>query len=291
MWPILTPRKEECFMARLRLLGLLALAAGLMTVQTGRSQGLMATAKRAMAAPPCCSSRAGPVVDSVRDSRRTCVLYALDRLGGDPDLGRWVAETIPEVIAPETWKDAGGEGVLRYYAPKNILLIYHTPSVQTKVDDFLESVKKSVPTEPARAHDVRRKPAREQSVVPADYRAPVVQRTGNWATEPATAYPVPGPVKPPKHLFHFIIRYEGEGLIDDSVVKFWRIQTRAEQKEKQESSGSAGYAAPAQTGPTTSAPSVLPSLEEKKDDKKEDKKAEKKDKKEKEDDKKEEPNP
>ena len=31
-------------------------------------------------------------------------------------------------------------------------------------------------------------------------------------------YPIPAPAKPPKHLFHLIFRYEGDGLIDQNAV-------------------------------------------------------------------------
>jgi hypothetical protein len=34
-----------------------------------------------------------------------------------------------------------------------------------------------------------------------------------------TGYPVPDPVKPPKHLFHVVVRYEGEGLSESSVTE------------------------------------------------------------------------
>jgi hypothetical protein len=48
------------------------------------------------------------------------------------------------------------------------------------------------------------------------------------AAEPAPVqpftYPVPPPVAQPKHLFHFIIRYEGAGIIDSNVVRFMKAQ-------------------------------------------------------------------
>src|SRR5262249_21060124 len=34
----------------------------------------------------------------------------------------------------------------------------------------------------------------------------------------------PAPQQPPKHLFHFIIRYEGDGIIDSNVVEFMKAQ-------------------------------------------------------------------
>ena len=38
------------------------------------------------------------------------------------------------------------------------------------------------------------------------------------------SYPVPAPARPPKHLFHFIIRYEGNGVVDENVVKAVQAQ-------------------------------------------------------------------
>ncbi len=32
------------------------------------------------------------------------------------------------------------------------------------------------------------------------------------------SYPIPAPLAQPKHLFHFVIRYEGEGLADQSML-------------------------------------------------------------------------
>jgi len=71
-------------------------------------------------------------------------IYSLDEMGDDPGFGAWIASTIPEVIASGTWK---GPGVIRYYAPKNILVVCHTAAVQAKVDAFLKDVKKSQPSE------------------------------------------------------------------------------------------------------------------------------------------------
>jgi hypothetical protein len=45
------------------------------------------------------------------------------------------------------------------------------------------------------------------------------------------AYPVPPPPALPKHLFHFIIRYEGEGIIDQNVVKFAKALTGEKKSE------------------------------------------------------------
>jgi hypothetical protein len=67
------------------------------------------------------------------------VIYSLARYGYDEALSRWVAETIPQVIAPGTWDRTG---VLRYFGPKKILVIYHTRDVHEQVADFLAAITK-----------------------------------------------------------------------------------------------------------------------------------------------------
>src|SRR5262249_48898430 len=148
---------------------------------------------------------------------RICTIYALAELGEDSDLGKWIAETIPEVIEPGTWK---GQGALRYYAPKNILVVYHTPAVQAKVDGFLKNVKKSLPAVKAGKPTAAKTSSPQQTIVPTGHHVPALLKTSTPEPEPRLGYAVPAPVKAPKHLFHFIIRYEGEGIIDDNVVKF-----------------------------------------------------------------------
>jgi hypothetical protein len=197
-------------MSRLRFLGLAVLAPALAAVlaQAGRS------------ADP---AHAG----------QTCIVYSLSDLGDDPDLAKWVAETIPEVIAPGTWSRQGESAqnqVLRYYPPKKIIVVYHTPAVQAQVEGFLKDLKKSVSEgrEKTAAVDAPR-------VVPAEYREPAAARAADPAPEPGSSYPVPAPARPPKHLFHFIIRYEGDGIIDDNVVKMLKIQNGV--KEEKEAGG------------------------------------------------------
>jgi len=144
-----------------------------------------------------------------------CVIYSLTEMGLDAPLGKWIAETIPEMIEPNSWKKAWGDqiGVVSYYAPKNILIVKQTPAIQKKVDGFLKDLKASMPKASA-ANSASKMPART-TVVPADYREP---------NPIPSSYPVAAPVKAPKHLFHFIIRYEGDGIIDDNVVKFMKAQ-------------------------------------------------------------------
>jgi hypothetical protein len=171
----------------------------------------------------------------------TSKIYSLSDLGDDPNLGKWIAETIPKVIQPGTWtQDGTPEGkdkcVLAYYAPAKILVVYHTPAVQTKVQAFLANLKESLPQEKEKPTGKSRKAmGSEHSVVPSNYEelGPVK------AVEPAklskSSYPVPSRAQQPKHLFHFIIRYEGEGIIDDNVAGLLKEIYGAKKSAKEDS--------------------------------------------------------
>jgi hypothetical protein len=197
-------------MARLRFMAvaLLALALAGNSAQTGRSQG------QASSAGTYTQSTAIPADD------RSCVIYSLTDRGYDADLGTWIAQILPDMVEPSSWKGSGGTGVLHYYAPKNILIVNNSAAVRSKVDDFLKKLKTSLPKTSRTKFAANKNPSRA-NVVPAEYRAPAPTRTANPLPE-ASSYPVPAPVKAPKHLFHFLIRYEGEGIIDDNVVKFMK---------------------------------------------------------------------
>jgi hypothetical protein len=149
----------------------------------------------------------------------TYKVYALGDLGDDANFGKWIAETIPQVIQPETWKD-GGPGVISYYAPSKILVISHTAAVHAEVDGFLKNMQKAIPQEKHGTAAKVVKPAATAGVVQAKYAVPNVLQTSDAV--PLNPYPVPQQAQQPKHLFHFIIRYEGEGLIDANVVNFFK---------------------------------------------------------------------
>lgn len=213
-------------MARWRFLSvaLLALALTGNSTPSGRTQVPSATSSR-------CSER--PMLSVNLDKNdRTCVIYSLSERGMDADLGKWIAETIPETIEPGSWK---GAGVLRYYAPKNILVVNHSSAVHAKIDRFLQEVKTSLP-KGNKSRFATSKKMPNDDVIPASYR----QIAG--PPEPS-AYPVPAPAKAPKHLFHFLIRYEGEGIIDDNVVKYMKVQNQGE-KEKTSVAGTASTPVP-----------------------------------------------
>ena len=224
-------------MARLGfvVVALLALVLAGNPTLTGRSAG---QSKETTNADPF----TGTKTSAADDGSRT--IYALADMGYDSDLGKWIAQTIPEMIEPRSWEQQGGAGVLRYYAPKNILIIKQPAAIQAKVDGFLKELKKSLP-KGSESRSAAGKKTPRASIVPAAYQAPEPLRTSSPAPEPSS-YPVPAPVKPPKHLFHFLIRYEGDGIIDDNVVKFMKAYYQAEQGTAAAGKGSdAGNVSPA----------------------------------------------
>jgi hypothetical protein len=157
----------------------------------------------------------------------TCRIYSLAELGDDPELAKWIAETIPEVIEPGSWNRPGTSGtkpVLRHYGPKKILVVYHTPAVQISVESFLKNMKNALPRGKEKTTTAGKSMAKDSGTIPANYMAPALMNTSNPVSKQRFTYPVPPPVGKPKHLFHFIIRYEGEGIIDSNVVKFMKAQ-------------------------------------------------------------------
>jgi hypothetical protein len=100
-----------------------------------------------------------------------------------------------------------------------MLLVYHTPAVHAEIDDFLRSMKKSLPTTRTTA-----KATGFSGLAQMGYSVPLVEAQAVPAyapPAPATApgYPVAAPTQQPHHLFHFIIRYEGDGIIDHNVAE------------------------------------------------------------------------
>jgi hypothetical protein len=260
---------EELLMVVFRFVGLAALTLAL---------GSLAAPQGWSGEPTMPYRQAASAAGSARDpGNLSYVIYSLEDLGTDPDFGKWVSETIPEVIAPGTWK---GPGVLRYYAPRNLLVISHTPAVQAQVRGFLKDVKKSLASGEEN-RTVARTPVRDRAVAPAEYRAPLLLRASEPVAEQPLSYPVPAQARPPKHLFHFIIRYEGQGIIDDNVLKAIKTQYGVSKKEAQsKETGATLTATPPSppAPPSTAAPANTlpqPPEEAKKEDKKSDKKEDK----------------
>lgn len=230
-------------MARLRFRGCpaMALVLALALTQTGTAQPQSLTLSVADHTPAPVSASAG----------RCYKIYGLDDLGSDPGFGAWIALTIPEVIAQGTWN---GPGAIRFYGPKNILVVCHTPAVQAKVEVFLKDVKKSLPSEKKMTATARK----SAELVPAGHRAPALLRTSSPTPERSLAYPVPEQARPPKHLFHFIIRYEGEGIIDDNVAKAMKGYIRAEKNAGQAAASTPAASAPPAVAGSTVAPAATP---------------------------------
>lgn len=159
---------------------------------------------------------ATPVTKPNETKAPFCKVYSLADMGDDPNLCKWIADTIPDVIQPGSWVYSGGafgggeaKRTLSYFAPAKILVINHTPAVHAQVDEFLLTLKKSVVQEKAAAK-------RDAQIVPAQFSVPDQTRSFMPMQAPAP--------QAPKHLLHFIlglgVRYEGEGIIDANVVKF-----------------------------------------------------------------------
>lgn len=146
-------------------------------------------------------------------------VYSLADLGDDPNLCKWIAETIPQMIRPGCWTGQN----LCYYAPAKVLAIHQTPDVHAQVEAFLASMRKSLPRGQTIAkYDPQIAPAQ---FAPVQFNPDGLRPVG---TAPASQpYPVPTSLQAPKHLFHFIIRYEGEGIIDSNVTKFTEVLTKA----------------------------------------------------------------
>jgi hypothetical protein len=140
----------------------------------------------------------------------SCKVYSLADLGDDPKLCKWVAETIPEMIQPASWKHADAK--LSFYGPSRILVINNTPAVHAQVEEFLQGLRKTTAVQRATSkHD--------DQVKPAQFALQDTSRPSGPIMGPA-GYPVPQAAVGPRHLFHFIIRYEGDGIIDQNVAKF-----------------------------------------------------------------------
>jgi hypothetical protein len=155
----------------------------------------------------CCEATAvaaGPI-------RKT---YSLADVCDDPAFGAWVAEMIPQVVQPGTWNkgEAPNRRVLSYFAPGKMLLVYHTPAAHAEIDDLLRGMKKSMPTTRATA-----KAPAHFGLAQAGYSVPEMRPE---SVPSAPGYPIAAPAQHPRHLFHFIIRYEGDGIIDHNVAEF-----------------------------------------------------------------------
>jgi hypothetical protein len=197
---------------------------------------LVWTGCRLVLSQPSCSAPAQPsCCGHCPAAHAPYKVYSLADLGDDPTLGSWIAETIPAVIEPQTWQQGEGKYTVRYYPARRMLVVYHTAEVQEKVQAFLHEVKKNPPQDEGCGKHV--KVATGPNVMPARFLTPV----STAEPAPGCSYPVAPPLQQPKHLFHFIIRYEGAGIIDDNVVKAIQLYTKKD-KEDSDSKASADNA-------------------------------------------------
>jgi hypothetical protein len=194
----------------------------------------------------------------------TCVVYSLAGLGDDANFGRWIADTVPEVIEPGTWSqtgDASGRYKLSYFAPSRVLVVYHTAAAHAQVEAFLRDLKKALPPESARTSAapgklLPRVPKLIQAsfAEPGPVRLQEPVRLPESAVTKSTAYPVPAPLSQPKHLFHLILRYEGDSLAESmsGLVKGLSVNETKESADKESpAKENAGSSAgdPAKAGP------------------------------------------
>src|ERR1700677_4724389 len=152
-----------------------------------------------------------PAPPSFQDSGAVCKIYQLRDISESEDVRSWVKATIPEMIHPGTWGNPSinGIGNITYDAKSGLLAVRHVAAAHAEIDEFLKRVKSSV-KEPA---PVERKAVVKQ----AGFTPAGVSEAAK--TEPG--YPAPPPLQQPKHLFHFVIRFEGSGM-DATLVDLAR---------------------------------------------------------------------
>src|SRR4030095_2168566 len=110
---------------------------------------------------------------------------------------------------------------LSYFAPGKVMVVCHSQAVHNEIDAFLKNLKTTVARENRRTFaNVSRPSANKSGIQPAQFLASDVLKTAETVPAPKEAYPVPTQTRQPKHLFHFIIRYEGDGIIDANVADY-----------------------------------------------------------------------
>ncbi len=139
-------------------------------------------------------------------------IYGLKGISNDAEFCSWVAETIPMAVQPETWRWAGGSGNLSYNAATKTLVVYHTSDVHTQVEAYLKSMKRTAIEEPAALPAAVK--GQQAGVVRAQFTTPQTMQASE--TAPGNSYLIPTPARQPKHLFHFVLRFEGDGAPDVS---------------------------------------------------------------------------
>ena len=155
--------------------------------------------------------------DAVDQNGLTCVIYGMNDVADDPNLGGWIAETLPGVIQPQSWRQAGGPGVVSYYGPGQLMVVYQTPAAHAEVEKFLANAKRAR-SKPLPMRATANSIGIESGTAQVQFTAPALTRTAEAPTGTKSTYPIPPPLQHPKHLFHFMIRYEGDGSTVDTGV-------------------------------------------------------------------------
>jgi len=162
-------------------------------------------------------------------------VYNVADFAKDAALAQWIVDTIPKVIEPDSWQaktfvyeDApgrtwqlgkvygpGGPGEMRYFAPAKVMVVSQTPAVHAQIGMFLRKMATALPKQATPA--AMNTPAGDK-VVPASFATPAPSGITNTNGNPA-AYLVPAPAQQPKHLFHLVVRYEGDGAAAAELAK------------------------------------------------------------------------
>jgi hypothetical protein len=180
-----------------------------------------------------------------------CKVYGLNGLAKNPQFVKWVAETIPQVISPGTWN---GGRLLTYQADAKVLVVYHNPAVQAEVAAFIDRLseaksKEAAPTAVV-SPGVPGSPARGlgPQIVPAIYSAPAPSKAPEVLYPSRMPYPVPPPLKQPKHLFHLILQGEGSDTSITDMFKQLSAQSGETKETGKDPSKSEAAKAPAASG-------------------------------------------
>ena len=68
-------------------------------------------------------------------------IYALRDFGQGASQGKWLAETIVQVVQPQSWSSKIGPTATVVYDPQGkVLVVYNTPAVQEEVRAFLNAM-------------------------------------------------------------------------------------------------------------------------------------------------------
>src|SRR5262249_11708099 len=118
----------------------------------------------------------------------------------------------------------------------------HSQSVHNEIDAFLKNLKTTVARENHRTFaNVSRSNANKSGIQPAQFLATDVLKTAETVPASKEAYPVPAQARPPTHLFHFIMRYEGDGIIDANVADYLKAVYGGQNSEQRNNTPAATY--------------------------------------------------